>query len=109
MSAIKGPGGEDRRPTDPYNQVDREAVERQLAEMRSQLPEPESAPELPPDEERPTHPPCLECGGNFRIRQDTETGYAFVRCAWCTEGGMSPEQIAKWHARHEGRPPRQGP
>lgn len=95
--------GGTRRPSDTQP-IDRDYLDSQLARMRAELPEPESAPELPPDDERKTYPPCAECGGNFRIRQDTDTGYAFVRCAWCTEGAMSPEQLARWHARREGRP-----
>lgn len=81
-----------------------EMIDAHIAKDRATLPEPESAPELFDDEEVPTGPSCLACGGSYRILQETATGHRDTTCRWCEKGAQSASQIAKWHARSQGRP-----
>jgi hypothetical protein len=60
-----------------------------------------------PDSERPTLVPCQACGGNnvTEMREsDAHAGrFSAVVCRWCTNGGMSPEQVRRWF-EHQAKP-----
>lgn len=57
-----------------------------------------------PVDETPTLVPCMACGGNWQILDETPTGHRMSTCRWCTRGAMTATQIAAWNARRQGRP-----
>ncbi len=53
-------------------------------------------------EEPETRTSCRACGGDFEKAYERSDGrYAVSRCAWCTAGTMTHEQIAKWNAHRK--------
>lgn len=58
----------------------------------------------PKSDEHPTSVPCLACGGHHVTEIRAEAGkFSTVMCRWCSNGGMSPEQIARWIAHETSR------
>ena len=55
------------------------------------------------DNETPTLVMCLACGGEFEKLSEVDTGYRMSLCEWCTQGSMTPAQLARWHAHTQGR------
>lgn len=40
---------------------------------------------------------CRACSGNYKVLYETAQGnYRIQMCRWCTRGGQSPAQLAKW-------------
>ncbi len=52
-------------------------------------------------EECTTLIPCLACGGQFQILDETAHGYRMSVCRWCSRGSMSAHQIQAYRARTE--------
>lgn len=51
----------------------------------------------------PTQVQCAACGGDFQKLFETERGHRMSTCPWCTRGSMTAKQLARWHARRQGR------
>jgi hypothetical protein len=48
-------------------------------------------------DEIPTIVQCLACGGNYvLVSEDPDGKYKVARCRWCTNGGMTREQLKIW-------------
>ncbi len=60
--------------------------------MPSDSPEPET---FPPDEP-PTLVVCVVCAGKWSREYRTQYGTCSLSCPWCTEGSMTPKQVAMW-------------
>ena len=50
-------------------------------------------------EETPTGISCLSCAGHYRIVTEKPNGYSMRICCWCSQGMMTPGQVAKWKSR----------
>jgi len=56
-----------------------------------------------PSDDRPTTVTCFACGGSYEKRFESGGAYRVETCRWCTEGRMTAAEIARWHARKQGR------
>jgi len=101
-----------RRPSDTLP-IDRAELERLLEDARREASERDSAilrarpppPPVPFETEEPiTMVSCADCGGEYERVEERDGEPCVVTCAFCTRGGMSLEQLRRWHARREGRP-----
>jgi hypothetical protein len=90
MTEKRYPSGEQRLPS-ATQPIDRAELERRLEEMRAELPEPETAPDMgnvldDPDEAEETQLSCPEC-------QESVSSEA---CAFCKGAGVV--SVTKWRA-----------